>query len=192
MTAAVDFGAGRSAGAIWPFSSIGPAELAAVVPAIDHIFYSSSSVTTFADDAARDAFRWLWLGRYLAEEPEHAFVAFDGTGQAVGYLVGSLDDPAQRPEFASLSYFQDFSALTPEFPAHLHINVAAHVRSQGVGRQLVEAFGRHARAAGIGGMHVVTGAGMRNVAFYSQLGFVEVGRAKRGSGAVVMLGRKLS
>lgn len=192
MTATLHGAGGGNACEIRPFSTIGTAELATVLPAIDDIFYTSSSIRAFANDEAREAFRWLWLSRYLAEEPEHAFVAFDGTGQVAGYLVGSLNDPARRPGFASLSYFRDFAALTPDFPAHFHINVAARVRSQGVGRQLVEAFGAHALAAGIGGMHVVTGAGMRNVDFYRQLGFVEVGRAARGSGAVVMLGRTLS
>ena len=59
------------------------------------------------------------------------------------------------------------------FPAHLHINLAAAFRSQGIGAQLIEAFAGHAKRAGAPGMHAVTGKGMRNVRFYIRCGFTE-------------------
>jgi len=160
---------------------------------IDEIFFEASSVQTFESAAARDAFRWLWMGRYLVEEQEHAFVAVaDGDPQRLcGYLVGSLADPASREEFSSLSYFQSFANVTPLFPAHLHINVAHDMRSQGVGEKLIQAFLGHARAYGCPGVHIVTGAGMRNVGFYERLQFVERARVAKGGGQAVLLGHQL-
>jgi GNAT superfamily N-acetyltransferase len=158
----------------------------AVDAAIDRIFYAASSVQTFRDAAHRQAFRWLWLGRYLAQEPQHAFVALLDD-EICGYLAGSLADPALRPEFSELDYFRQFSAQTARFPAHLHINVDEAVRSHGIGAALIEAFAAHARQHDVPGMHIVTGAGMRNVGFYERLGFREVARTVRNGGEVVML-----
>ena len=157
---------------------------------ISRIFFAASSVQRFRDDRHRSAFHWLWLGRYLAEEPTEAYVALRDA-RVCGYLVGSLADPAQREEFKDLSYFQDFAAQTARFPAHLHINVDEGARGVGVGARLVEEFIDHADGAGVPGLHVVTGAGMRNVGFYQRLGFAEVARAPRNGSAVVMLGKKL-
>lgn len=163
----------------------------AVDAEIDRIFFAASSVQAFDDASQRAAFRWLWLGRYLVEEPDEAFVALND-GAVCGYLVGSLSDPAPRSEFAELAYFQEFAPLTLRYPAHLHINVDETVRSAGIGAQLVEAFEVHARRNGVAGMHIVTGAGMRNVRFYERLGFEEVATAPRNGRVVVMLAKDLA
>ena len=161
---------------------------------IDEIFFEASSVQSFASEQARTGFRWLWMGRYLIEEPEHAFVALeDGDPeQLCGYLVGSLSDPAPRAEFSSLSYFQSFAAVTPQYPAHLHINIARDKRSQGIGERLIQRFVNHAQSYDSPGLHVVTGTGMRNVGFYQRLGFIERARVAKGGGYAVLLGRELS
>jgi GNAT superfamily N-acetyltransferase len=165
---------------------------ASVDAEIDEIFFEASSVQSFSDAAARDAFRHRWLGRYLSDETEHALVALAGEGDVAGYLVGCLRDPARCPRFAEFTYFKDFADLTPSYPAHLHINVARAWRSMGVGARLVTAFAAHAREGGAVGVHVVTGAGMRNVRFYRRLGFAAVGEAAYKGGSVVMLGLRLS
>ena len=166
------------------------ADLFAGLGRIDAIFFEASSVRTFESRARRFAFHWLWLGRYLIEEPAEAFVAIED-GAVAGYLVGSLVDPAPRAAFADLDYFTDFAGQTAIFPAHLHVNVAAEARGRGVGERLVGAFERHAARHGAPGVHVVTGAGMRNVGFYERLGYREVARASRGAGHVVMLAKRL-
>lgn len=158
---------------------------------IDRIFFAASSVQGFRDAAHRAAFRHLWLGRYLVEEPGEAFIALCD-GDVCGYLVGSLVDPAPRAAFAELDYFQAFAAETARFPAHLHVNVDDGARGRGLGARLVERFMAHARARGIAGVHIVTGAGMRNVRFYDRLDFREVARAPRNGGTVVMLARELA
>ncbi len=176
---------------IIPFLDVPAAAQAASLRAVDDIFFEASSVKSFADEAARRSFRWLWLARYLAEEPEHAFLARTRGGEIVGYLVGSLDDPAQREAFASLAYFQTFAPQTSRYPAHLHVNVATGCRGGGIGARLIEAFAAHAVRRGAPGMHIVTSGGARNTRFYDRCGFVERARTERHGNGVVMLCRAL-
>ncbi|OYW54472.1 MAG: hypothetical protein B7Y80_05215 [Hyphomicrobium sp. 32-62-53] len=163
---------------------------------IDRIFFESSATTTFASDDARETFHDRWLGRYLAHDARHAFLAVAAPGTAeetiAGYLVGSLDDPAQAARFYDLGYFKSVAALTAQYPAQLHVNLAEAWRGQGVGGALVEAFCAHARAAGAPGVHVFTGRGMRNVRFYEAAGFRDVGAVAWNGSEIVMLGRSLS
>jgi GNAT superfamily N-acetyltransferase len=176
---------------IEPFCNV--ADDPAAVVGIDAIFFGASGTQTFASADDRLAFQQRWLGRYLAEDAAHAFVACKD-GRVIGYLVGALDDPAVSGRFADVSYFRDFGHLTSIYPAHLHINLAPEARSQGTGARLIEVFAAHARAAGRPGMHVVTSAASRNVRFYVACGFTEVGRLlppKEGSKAIVFLGRRL-
>jgi len=180
-------GGGAEGIVIRRFADLPPKCRQAVAVEMDDIFFEASSVQSFASVDEKSAFHWRWLGRYLAEEPEHAFVSLGADGAAVGYLVGSLRDPAQRAEFAELAYVRDFAGLTPDYPAHLHVNVKEGQRGKNVGAGLVEEFCAHVRRQGVPGLHVVTGAGMRNVRFYKRLGLREVGRAARNGGIVVML-----
>lgn len=176
--------------AIVGYASIEARRRVEIDQAVERIFFAASSVQSFRDDAHRSAFQWLWLGRYLAEEPDDAFVALRA-GEPCGYLVGSLTDPAPRAAFDELTYFRDFAAETARYPAHLHINVDACVRGQGIGARLIHRFAGHASAQHSQGMHIVTGDGMRNVGFYAQLGFREVARVARNGGVVVMLAKAL-
>ncbi len=163
----------------------------AVTGGLDAIFYEASGTQVFATPQARSAFRERWLGSYLGRCSNNIFIAFDGTGNVAGYVVGALDDPAKNSEYAELGYFQDFAHWTALYPAHLHINVASQHRSMGLGARLVEAFANHAAAAGCPGVHVVTGAGLRNVGFYLRNGFEALAEAPWNGKTVVMLGRKL-
>jgi GNAT superfamily N-acetyltransferase len=159
--------------------------------ALDRIFFEASLTRSFDTEATRSAFRERWLGRYLVHDPEHAFLALDASGELVGYLVGCLEDPVTAPRFADIPYFPALAALTAVYPAHLHINVASDLRGQGIGRALIEAFAAHAAEAGINGMHVVTGAGQRNVHFYERAAFVEKARFASNGRDLVLLGRLL-
>jgi GNAT superfamily N-acetyltransferase len=108
------------------------------------------------------------------------------------YLVGALEIPAEQPASPTSAISAPTSPiLTPRFPAHLHVNLAADFRSQGIGAQLIEAFAGHAKRAGAPGVHAVTGKGMRNVRFYTRCGFVERATAQWNGREVVFLGREL-
>lgn len=158
---------------------------------IDHVFFSSSLRQSFASAEEKVEFRERWLGRYLEHFPQHAWVACDESRRVVGYLVGSLDDPARDPLFADLPFFAYFGTLTARYPAQLHVNLDAARRGRGIGARLVDAFVAQARAAGAPGVHVVTTRGARNVGFYLANGFTERGALKRGDAELLFLGRAL-
>ena len=168
---------------------------ASVLGQVDRIFFEASGTKTFSSPAERAAFHERWLGRYLAHDSEHAFLAVQvsgGNDEVAGYLVGSLDDPAQAPQFDDLAYFRQLATYTARYPASLHINLAPKWRGRGVGRLLVDAFCRHAARDGARGVHVFTGRGMRNVGFYQSAGFREVAAVEWNGRDIVMLARDLT
>lgn len=138
---------------------------------VDAIFFGASNTKSFDNAEARASFRHLWLGQYLAQHPELAHVACARDGRIVGYVVAWPDDPAGDPRFGELDYFNGFAALTAQYPAHLHINVAPDWRSAGVGHALISATTTALSDRGIGGLHVLTGVTARNVRFYLRHGF---------------------
>jgi GNAT superfamily N-acetyltransferase len=154
-----------------------------LTPEIDAIFFEASNTKEFAGEGERAAFRERWLGKYLANEPQFAYVAFAGCGApAAGYLVGSVSEPVGFEAFADAAW---------EYPAHLHVNLAPQFRSRGIGARLIGAFAADALRAGATGMHVVTSADSRNVRFYTRNGFAEVARAPVDGRELVFLGRRL-
>jgi len=171
--------------------SLGAAGVARHGDALDRIFFAASSVRNFPDAHARARFRARWLGRYLDSEVDHAFVALAPDGAVIGYVVGMLVDAALDGRFADIASVRIFAAISSRYPAHLHINVDVAWRGRGVGAKLIAAFTNHARAAGVDGLHIVTGAGMRNVGFYMTNGFREVARADVDGKPLVMLGLDL-
>jgi GNAT superfamily N-acetyltransferase len=170
---------------------LGLADRAALLPGLDVVFFESSATKSFDNDAARRAFRERWLGRYLATYPEWVYVGLAADGTVVGYLCGSLDDPATTPLFSDLSYFQDFAQATRAFPAQLHVNLLPDWRSFGIGARLVQIFAADAAKAGAPGVHVVTTRGMRNVRYYAQNGFREVASTRWNGRQLLLLGREL-
>jgi GNAT superfamily N-acetyltransferase len=166
------------------------ADGAALVAGIDAVF-AETTRRTFADAQSRAAFRELWLGQYLLRDRDLVFVARDMTGAVAGYLVGALEDPARSDRYPGLGYFRDFAAVTPAYPAHLHINLTAAARGQGTGARLIEAFVAAARQRGSPGVHVVTGAAERNVGFYLRNGFHERARADWNGRPLLLLAREI-
>jgi GNAT superfamily N-acetyltransferase len=164
---------------------------ARLLAGVDEIFFAAAA-QHFDDAATRAAFRDLWLGDYLRFDRACAWLALSPSGDVAGYLVGSFDNPATTSRFASLTYFQDFAAACADAPAHLHINLAPAFRSRGIGKQLIGAFAAQVRAAGLGGLHVVTGAAARNVRFYLQAGFISLARSSRGGRERVFLARRVA
>lgn len=156
--------------------------------ALDRIFFEASTIKSFGNDAVRHNFRERWLGRYIDDTASQAFVALDRDGKIVGYVVGALADPALDARFADIAYFRVFANETPKFPAHLHINVDSDARNTGIGARLITAFVEYARASGAPGLHIVTGAGMRNIGFYLKNGFSEIARGDVDNKTLVMLG----
>jgi GNAT superfamily N-acetyltransferase len=159
--------------------------------AIDSIFFESSARQEFADQDERNAFRERWLGRYIEKHRDSFFVAIDDEGTAIGYLAGCLQDPTRLRHFDDIAYFKTIASLCREYPAHLHINMAAGMRSKGVGAALIERFVEWARQNAVGGVHVVTAQTARSVPFYQRCGFVELKTFPWNSGIAICLGRKI-
>ena len=176
-------------------------ERAEHVAALDRIFFASSNRQSFADEEERAVFHERWLGRYLGDDARHGLVVLARglgdagadamTGRLIGYLVASLDNPAKNPRFADIAHFRAFAHLCDWYPAQLHINMDAAYRNFGIGERLIERFCRVAELQQVPGVHVVTGAGARNIRFYNRCGFDELGRDGTGAQEVVFLGRAL-
>jgi GNAT superfamily N-acetyltransferase len=163
----------------------------AILAGLERVLFATAGPRVFKSDAERAAFRWRWLGQFLEYDGAQALVALARDGTVAGYLVGCFDDPAKLARFDELSYFQDFAPLTARYPAHLHINLDAAFRGAGLGSRLIAAFVEMAAAAGVAGVHVVTGRGARNVGFYNRNGFVERGYMTWNGREIVFLGREL-
>ena len=171
---------------------IGAVPRATVDEEIEAVFFEAAGSRAFESDEARLAFRERWLMRYLTHFPGEAFVARVLGGGVIGYLAGCLDDPAKHALFADIPYFADFASLTAEFPAHLHINLAACYRGGGTGRRLIEAFASHAASRGAPGMHAVTADGARNNGFYLGCGFKRAATTQWNGKPIAFFARRLS
>lgn len=157
---------------------------------IDAIFFGAAA-RTYPEGPERIAFREKWLGRFLDCDSDVLLLARAEDERVAGYLVGTLENAADSVRFADMPHFREhFAAACAAFPAHLHINLAPEFRSQGIGGRLIDTFAGIVRTAGLPGLHVTTGRGMRNVGFYLDRGFREIGALERNGGAMLFLGLK--
>ncbi|GAA1629055.1 GNAT family N-acetyltransferase [Actinoplanes couchii] len=138
----------------------------------------------------------VWAVPYVTKEPEHAHVLDDGTGTAVGYILGTADTtdfvrwsraewvPAVEARFATGDPRDESLAAvlhSPEkmihaeladHPAHLHIDLLPEWQGRGQGRALMAAFLNGLRAAGVPRVHLGMAADNHGAhAFYQRLGF---------------------
>lgn len=143
----------------------------------------------------------FYAAPYAVHEPDLTFVLADEEG-VCGYVLGCRDSnafaawmeaewlpPLRRkyplpPEgdaskdaamirLIHKGYLP--SSLTPQYPAHLHIDLLPRAQGQGQGRKLMEVFLNRLRELGVPGVHL--GVGRRNVgavAFYERMGFVRL------------------
>jgi GNAT superfamily N-acetyltransferase len=142
------------------------------------------------------------LYRYYTDlEPQHGWVAC-ASGAVVGFLMGCVDTAAQRrlwmqkifPILAAgvlrgryeigMRTWRHLLALAraalyasprvdlKRYPAHLHLNVHADWRGQGIGRQLLEAYLNQLHDLAIPGVHLNTTT-LNSAAnrLYEQVGF---------------------
>lgn len=128
------------------------------------IFYASSSVQSFKDEASRVAFFDRWLGQYLNHFPDWVWLALIDQ-QVIGYIVGSPDINKVLENFniPGMELFNEFYA---DFPVGLHINVDGSARGLGVGEKLVSALIEGCLQQHLKGIHAITSPGERNTNFY--------------------------
>ncbi|MFD0019633.1 GNAT family N-acetyltransferase [Streptomyces sp. NPDC058382] len=145
----------------------------------------------------------IFAAPYAYLEPDLAFVVDDGTGRAVGYILGTADTPRfvtefrkrwlplvedryPRPDGAPRGPVDEMIALLhnpermvrPELarhPAHLHIDLLPDQQRRGYGRELMRTFLAALRTKGVEGVHLsMLTANTPARAFYDRLGFTEI------------------
>lgn len=159
----------------------------------------------------------IFAAPYVLREPEHTHVLDDGTGAAVGYVLGTADtvgfarwyreewipatadrmpvpaDPPVTPddEMLHLHHYPE-RMLVPElagYPAHLHIDLLPQWQGKGWGRDLMAALLAGLAAAGVPRVHLgMLSINVRARAFYDRVGFHEI--AVPDAGPVTYLGRE--
>ena len=157
---------------------------------IEAIFFANAGTKDFASEDERDAYRELWLGRYLRHCSAGCFVALTEDAAVAGYLAGTLvsnRDPLPGPDYYAL-----FSpALIAAHPAHVHVNVREDVRGQRIGSKLMAAFRALCLENRIAGLHAVRTADSRAARFFIGCGLAECAQVHWRGRPIVFLGESL-
>ena len=143
--------------------------------AIETVFWETANKTRFDTTAERERYRRSYMDHYWETAPELFLLALRSQ-QVLGYVCGVADTRKHvqlRRLADSAGHIELFADLYDRFPAHLHINLTAASRGQGLGGRLVRALEERLRHPDIQarGLHVVTSAQARNVRFYRHNGF---------------------
>ncbi|MFJ8945066.1 GNAT family N-acetyltransferase [Streptomyces sp. NPDC102395] len=153
---------------------------------------------------------------YVHMEPESAFVLDDGSGQAVGYILGTTDTrrfaeafrttwlplvaarypapptPTRTPDEAIAHLLHNPERMVvPEVadhPAHLHIDLLPEWQGLGHGRRLMRTFLQALQDRGVPAVHLCMATANTGArVFYDRMGFLELDVPDDGS--VTYLGR---
>lgn len=183
----------------WQVRPYEPRDRAAVWQLAADTAFFGDPVEAFLDD--RRPFCEAFIGYYTDLEPEHLWVA-EQDGQIVGYVSGGTDRRRIRLmalrvlprvfarwlrgqyrvgrktwHFIRRGLLAWLRREVPgislkRFPAHLHINVAAAMRGQGVGKALLQACLARFWAEGVPGVYLHTTDHNRAAChLYERLGF---------------------
>jgi len=168
-----------------------------------------------------DALGRIFVGPYLAFEPEHslilednegicgyAFAAFDSKGfyeryekewrpkLCAEFPMSEADQTQWTPVQLVHSWYHEPDYHCPEpyeqYPSHLHIDFLERARGHGFGRALMEDLMRQLKQEGSPGVHL--GVSIRNtpaLGFYPKLGFKELDRVGGPDDGCIYLGKKL-
>lgn len=129
---------------------------------------------------------------YIENEPENCFVADNGEGKAVGYIICTENYDRFKKTFykkylprtlkLGINFFFDsmFSALPQrrlkkQYPAHLHIDILPEYQRMGLGSKLVDALCDHLKKSGVKGVMLTAGTkNEKGNAFYKKYGFTQL------------------
>ncbi|HTI72514.1 MAG TPA: GNAT family N-acetyltransferase [Candidatus Limnocylindria bacterium] len=167
-----------------------------------------------------DALARIFVGPYLAFEPELALILEDEQG-ICGYAMGAFDshtffdryDREWRPKLCAQfplptgdpatwtrsqnvhSWYHNPDYFCPEpyalYPSHLHIDLLERAQGKGYGRRMLEQVMDMLRQQGSSGAHL--GVSVPNIAamgFYRRLGFQELIRVGEGRDGCTYLGKR--
>ncbi|MCP5520942.1 MAG: GNAT family N-acetyltransferase [Verrucomicrobiales bacterium] len=168
-----------------------------------------------------DALGRIFVGPYLAYEPELSLILEDAEG-ICGYALGAFDskgfyaryeaewrpglcakfpapqgDPAgwtRVQEVHSWYHHPDYYCPEPYalYPAHLHIDLLQRAQGRGFGRRMMDQVMDILRQKGSSGAHLgVSIRNLRAVGFYERLGFRELIRVGTAEDGCIYMGRRL-
>jgi ribosomal protein S18 acetylase RimI-like enzyme len=166
-----------------------------------------------------DALGRLFVGPYLAYEPELSLVVEDGRG-VCGYALAARDsrtfyaqyDRHWRPKLCQQfprpsgdaakwtraqtvhSWYHQPDYYCPEpyetYPSHMHIDLLERARGQGIGRRMMEQLMDALQQRGSPGAHLnVSVLNTPAMRFYGRLGFHELARTGTTTRGSVFLGK---
>lgn len=180
--------------------------------------YGRDGEPFYRDDP--DALGRLFVGPYLAFEPDLSLILEDGEG-VCGYALGAFDsksfferyDREWRPRLCARfpepggdpatwtrsqqvhHWYHHPDYFTPEpyaeYPSHLHIDLLERAQGRGYGRRMLEQVMDRLRARGSPGAHLgVSLANALALGFYQRLGFAELTRVGVPPDGCIYLGKK--
>jgi ribosomal protein S18 acetylase RimI-like enzyme len=133
------------------------------------IFFETSSIKVFKDEASKEIFFTKYLGFYLEHFPHLCFVV-EREKRILGYVVGATESLSVA--LLSLQpHLEVFRDAILQYPAHLHINFHADAQGHGFGRNLISHLESVLKTHDIHGLHIMTGPNAPNRFFYQKLGF---------------------
>ncbi len=168
-----------------------------------------------------DALGRIFVGPYLAYEPELSLILEDGQG-ICGYALGAFDskqfydryekewrqdliqkfpkpqgDPSKWTRVQTVySWYHnpDYTMPEPydEYPSHLHIDLLERAQGRGFGRRMMEMVMHKLLQRGSPGAHL--GVSMMNNpahGFYLKLGFKDLLRVGEGKDGCIYMGKRL-
>jgi ribosomal protein S18 acetylase RimI-like enzyme len=165
-----------------------------------------------------DALGRIFVGPYLAFEPELSLILEDAAG-ICGYALGAFDSrafyaryeaewrpglcarfPAPQGDSNQWTRSQhvhhwyhhpDYFCPEPyaDYPSHLHIDLLERAQGRGHGRRMLEEVMNTLRGGGSPGAHLgVSMVNTRAVGFYQRLGFKELIRVGSGTDGCIYMG----
>lgn len=151
------------------------------------IFWETAQRSDFADAAERQRYERMYFGYYWEEAPDLFLLAFRA-GALLGYCCAVADTRRCAELYTLAPYLGAFEHLYDRFPSHLHINLTAGSRGLGLGGRLIGRLEEILAADPYNspGLHLITGAGARNVSFYRRNGFTYEERAGENDGMLFM------
>jgi ribosomal protein S18 acetylase RimI-like enzyme len=181
--------------------------------------YGQDGEPFFREDP--DALGRIFVGPYLAFEPDLSFILEDGQGLC-GYTLAAYDsrafyaryDAEWRPQLCArfpapagdpstwsdvqrvhrLYHHPDYFCPEPyeAYPSHLHIDLLPRAQGRGYGRRMLEQLMDTLRRRGSPGVHL--GVSIRNTraqGFYRRIGFQELTRTGSGDDGCIYMGISL-
>ncbi|MEW1865055.1 GNAT family N-acetyltransferase [Streptomyces sp. NBC_00669] len=196
-----------------------PADLAALYDICLRTADAGQDASASYAEPDRDLVGAIFAAPYAVLEPDLTFVVDDGSGQAVGYIVGTGDTarfverfraewlpsvagrwpaPAGEPgtpaeSMAVLLHLPERMVVPAlaSYPAHLHIDLLPRAQRSGHGRALMTAYLAALAAKGVPAVHLgMLSTNTSARAFYDRLGFHEI--PVPDAGPLTYLGRATS